>query len=256
MKVKAINNENYCGLSDHELRAYPKWSQIPGDLWGGIVLSFIVALCLQWGTTGGAILIAYLTPVKGLGCRSGGYLLYGTNATIVFFLLSASSFFSHSTMLRFQEERQPPPQPAATLVNGGANGNNIAMAPLRRHTSNNNFSPTGGSTPGRPWLRYVPVRGLAAFTRYAGKTLAVLNTFFLIAISLFEFTGGFDNCWCQADTLSLGQNGWITLFKLAPDLKEAASLPWGLGITLSIVICMVSYGIFWASMYKDNAAHD
>lgn len=243
LQGSAENTEAYCGLDQREIFAYPEWSQIPGSLWAGIVVSAFVATLLQWGTTGAAIMIAYLTPVVGLGCRSGGYLLYGITATVVWVLLTVSSFFSHSAMLRFQRKKQK----AANGINS-VNGS-YQMGPTVRTASNTAF---GTSAIPQSSLRtawdIIPVQVLAAVTRYAGKTLAVANTFFLIAISLFEFTGGFDNCWCKSDALSLGQTGWIVLFKLAPDLKQAASVPWGTGIALSVFICMLSYGVFWVSM--------
>jgi hypothetical protein len=55
----------------------------------------IVATILQWGTTGAAILMVYNTPVIGLGCESGGYLIYGLAATLVWSLLVLSAYLSH-----------------------------------------------------------------------------------------------------------------------------------------------------------------
>jgi len=54
----------------------------------------IMATILQWGTTGAAILMAYNTPVIGLGCESGGYLIYGLLATLVWALLVFSAYLS------------------------------------------------------------------------------------------------------------------------------------------------------------------
>lgn len=55
----------------------------------------LMAAFLQWGTTGAAVLLAYQTPVVGLGCVSGAYLLYGVAATLVWALLVLSAFLSH-----------------------------------------------------------------------------------------------------------------------------------------------------------------
>ncbi|KAK4451197.1 hypothetical protein QBC34DRAFT_401507 [Podospora aff. communis PSN243] len=54
-----------------------------------------------------AIIIAYmyLTDVKGLGCRSGSYVIYGIAGTVAFLLLFASTIFSHAAMLKIQEQR-------------------------------------------------------------------------------------------------------------------------------------------------------
>ena len=256
----ASQTEAYCGLDQRNIYAYPEWSEIPGHIWFGLVLSIVLSLFLQWGTTGAAIMIAYLTPTKGLGCRSGGYLVYGINATVSWILLAISSLFSHSAMLRYQREKQE----STPNVSGSAmtpldindetaeptNGFNEAISMGRiRHASNTSFttSPRSRLTHRTLWDS-VPVRGLAAMTRYAGKTLAVLNAMYLIAISMFEFTGGFNTCWCKSDALGLGEKGWVVLFKTAIDLKQAASLPWGAGVALSVAVCLVSFGIFWGGM--------
>ncbi|KAJ7916191.1 hypothetical protein B0H13DRAFT_1998538 [Mycena leptocephala] len=75
---------------------YPK----PRSRWGpGVVSRFLLAaflaLSLTWGTTGAAILVAFFTPTKGLACRSGSYLIYGVNSTLVWILLVTSSVLAH-----------------------------------------------------------------------------------------------------------------------------------------------------------------
>lgn len=55
----------------------------------------VVAGFLQWGTTGAAVLLAYQTPVVGLGCVSGAYLLYGLGATLVWIFLVFPALLSH-----------------------------------------------------------------------------------------------------------------------------------------------------------------
>ena len=252
--------EAYCGLDrpDREIYAYPEWSEIPSEIWIGIGFSAMVALILQWGTTGAALMIAYLTPTKGLGCRSGAYLLYGTNATVAWSLLAVSSLFSHSAMLRYQSEKQKQPlaNARAAQANGTAFHSNGTVRPV------NNMIPLGllgssvqSSSSSQPrrnisaaiW-NLVPVRGLAAVTRYFGKFLAVANAFFIVAVSLFQFTGGFDNCWCKSDTVGLQNSGWVVLFKTAHDLEQAASLQWGMGLMLSFLVCVCTFGAFWGGM--------
>lgn len=88
-------------------------------LTGQYLIATFVALILQWGTTGAAILIAYKsvispilsfialllssgssltfprsTPVIGLGCESGSYLLYGSMSTLSWALLTLSAYLS------------------------------------------------------------------------------------------------------------------------------------------------------------------
>lgn len=87
--------------------------------------------------------------------------------------------------------------------------------------------------------------GLAVSLRYFGKLLAFCNTLWLIASSLMEFTGGFDNCWCKGNYVGLGKQGWVVLFKGSNDLAAAARLPWGGGLAFTLFVCLASYTIFF-----------
>lgn len=55
---------------------------------------------VQWGTTGAAVAIAYLTDTKGLGCRSGSYLIYGVASTAAFLCLVMSAVCSRHALRR------------------------------------------------------------------------------------------------------------------------------------------------------------
>ena len=66
----------------------------------------------------------------------------------------------------------------------------------------------------------------AALTRWLGKLLAILNTAWIVITSLIEFVGGFNNCWCMANTPGLGASGFVVIFKGASDLARDAQLPW------------------------------
>ncbi|KAF9461781.1 hypothetical protein BDZ94DRAFT_1262981 [Collybia nuda] len=64
------------------------------DVWSRIFLASILALSLQWGTTGAAIVAVWFTPTSGLGCRSGSYILYGGLSTVIWMMLVLSSILS------------------------------------------------------------------------------------------------------------------------------------------------------------------
>lgn len=53
----------YCGLDSIQLKAYPAWSSVPPEVYRRIVAASLVALFLQWGTTGSSIMIAYVCAV-------------------------------------------------------------------------------------------------------------------------------------------------------------------------------------------------
>ncbi|KAJ6559729.1 hypothetical protein B0H19DRAFT_1145688 [Mycena capillaripes] len=97
---------NCCKLREHEdLWAFTAWSELPGDVIKHMWMAALVALFLQWGTTGAAVFVAYSTPAVGIGCRSGSYLIYGVAATLSWVILVLSHLLSHSAMQRL--ERNP-----------------------------------------------------------------------------------------------------------------------------------------------------
>ncbi|KAM6492620.1 hypothetical protein JOM56_012344 [Amanita muscaria] len=76
---------------DHANRKRDEW----WDLILIIATSIILAVLLQWGTIGAAILSQYMTPTIGLSCWSGSHLLYAILATVVWLLAFVSSIFAH-----------------------------------------------------------------------------------------------------------------------------------------------------------------
>ena len=81
---------------------------------------------------------------------------------------------------------------------------------------------------------------LAVLTRVLGKLLASANAIFVIATSIMQFTGLFDNCWCDACIPSLGKaNGWVVLFASDVQLFRASKSSWVGGVFMAIVAGMV-----------------
>ncbi|KAL1733036.1 hypothetical protein EV714DRAFT_205487 [Schizophyllum commune] len=101
--------EAYCGKRP----STPHW--VPG-VWTRIVVASGLALMLQWGATGSAILNIILTPTKGLGCRSGAYLLYGVIATVIWFSMVLSSVLVHVSSKPAKSAPSKPRQYIATLA--------------------------------------------------------------------------------------------------------------------------------------------
>ncbi|KIL56921.1 hypothetical protein M378DRAFT_133577 [Amanita muscaria Koide BX008] len=77
-----------CKLEDDRSHFY--------DIFRIYMISTLLAVFLQWGTTGAAIMAIYLTPTRGFGCRSASFLLYGVLSTIVWLLLVISSVLANS----------------------------------------------------------------------------------------------------------------------------------------------------------------
>ena len=256
--------EAYCGLEGRPIWAYPEFGDL--DLvWRDIAVASGVAMLVQWGTTGMAVMIAFLTQVMGLGCHSASYLLYGVLATASWFLLASSTMLSHAVMLQFQrvvqkeplvERRHRAPQDATT--------DSIPLSPLataQTHTpsgppqsqsfptdSRGAHSGSDHEDPARP-PPPLPrgtkaLRVAAVLTRWAGKFLAAINALWVVVISLLEVTGGFDNCWCRSNQISLGEAGWIILFRTTEELARTERTPVAVGVAMSVVVCGVSLAVF------------
>ena len=67
----ASQYHSFCGFDDQPsiLENYPSWGAIPKKLWRHIIVASLMALFVQWGTTGPSLLIGLRTPTAGLGCE-------------------------------------------------------------------------------------------------------------------------------------------------------------------------------------------
>jgi hypothetical protein len=254
LKGDVLAVSRYCGLAHNtrnpdgpaiepeQTNEYPSWNQLDSAFYQRIVVAVLIALYVQWGTTSAAIIIAYLTEVVGLGCRSGGYILYGVLATLAFFFLFLSSIFSHAAMLRHEvlqidgvenlyERREKLNQVSSEEQSIASFG----KGDLRR----------SGVRPRRLTIGHKTLRVCAVLTRLLGRLLAVANTIWIILSSIWELVGFYNNCWCDATYLSKGVGGWVILFIKTSDMATAAAAPWAGGVFLSVFVGATSCAVFW-----------
>ena len=78
-----------------EGQAAPKKPVFATKVFWRVLAATLLALGLQWGTTGASILIHLMTPPKGMGCRAVTFTVYGIAATVAFWLLLLSSMLAH-----------------------------------------------------------------------------------------------------------------------------------------------------------------
>ncbi|KAH8822277.1 hypothetical protein DL96DRAFT_1470755 [Flagelloscypha sp. PMI_526] len=202
-----------CGFEDGELEMFSKRRSHVRASWH-MFSAALIALFLQWGTTTAGIVVAYLTPMVGLGCRSGSFLLYGLLATLAWAVLVVASELSY-TVMSYHEHQIIPSTSGVYL----------------------------------PW-RIKIYTALAIALRFFGKILVVLNAGWLIAFSIMEDLGFFQNCWCQTDALQYKMSGWTPVFKAAIDLRGTASGVWSGGFAMSIAICILVGGFFHLSLQR------
>ncbi|KAF8847427.1 hypothetical protein BDZ45DRAFT_754919 [Acephala macrosclerotiorum] len=86
----------YLRIDVARITAYPEWKEIGRHQWVRLILANIFGLVVQWGTTGPAIWVMYWSPPVGLGCDSGGLLIYGVGATLSWLLLTLGSLVNLS----------------------------------------------------------------------------------------------------------------------------------------------------------------
>ncbi|KAH0427528.1 hypothetical protein CcaCcLH18_09593 [Colletotrichum camelliae] len=201
----------------YEYSSLDELSDAKPIFWKNVAVSILMGVLIQWGTTMLAFILAFETVVKGLGCRSGSYLIYGVLSTAACIFLLISAALSHVTMReyerkRFEEGRENQLGPGAHIC-----------------------------------------RVFAVFFRLIGWFLLVANTIWLLLISIWELIGFFDSCYCASTELSKKEAGWILLFKGTDALKEDAQAAWGVGIGLGFVLIFVAIAVFYlASRHKHD----
>jgi hypothetical protein len=168
-------------------------------------LASALALMLQWGTAGAALIQAWYTPtrgenftvlfpscllitVTGLGCRSASYLFYAVLSTIVWMMLVTSSILTHyASTTQYpseghairegkakDEERQVKDEERQALLKGKA----------VRHRS--------------------IARRASIILRRLGKIVAAFNSVWAVVVCVCQFGNVFDNCFCNSSVFSLG----------------------------------------------------
>lgn len=243
----------YCGLASkvtnaagttivpEQITEYPQWKQLDSSFYQRIIFAMAIAAYVQWGITTTAIIIAYLTEVTGLGCRSGSYLLYGVLATLAFFFLFLSSMFSHAAMLRHEEAHIS----SNDNMHGRGEKQGLNQTDAQGLKSSKRRSSRGGDNHNKLTFSHNMLRFCAVITRVFGRTLAIVNTIWIFLSTLWELVGFYNNCWCDSVSLSKGPAGWILLFVEPSELATAATAPWAGSVFLSVFVGATSCGLFW-----------
>ncbi len=98
---------------------------------------------------------------------------------------------------------------------------------------------------------------LAVVTRLVGKSLAAVNAIFLVASSIFQFTGLYDNCWCDACVPSLGREaGWVVLFASDTEIAAASKSAWIGGVSMSVLSAVLAACFFFLSRGDEIFKHN
>ncbi|KAL1672466.1 hypothetical protein EV122DRAFT_294853 [Schizophyllum commune] len=211
-------------------RPAPHWTQ---GLWKRVAVASALAMLLQWGTTGSAILDIIYTPARGLGCRSGAYVLYGVVATMVWVLMLLSSILTHYSIA----PTATPTRPSDTLYEMVHNRSNSGSSSTRLLEQT--------PYPGDPTPRPISALFAKSFRR-AGKMLAAANTCFVIVTCAFQFANVYDSCYCNSSALGLGSKAY-TIIDYSKELAAIHKTQgiWVASLTLGIGSVLTFLGAIW-----------
>ena len=191
-------------------------------------------------------MMAYLTPTVGLGCRSGGYLIYGIGATVSWVLIICSFLLSHTVSLRYQDiymGRRP-------LVSKEENGD--------PEDAGESQDPETFNLPShRRTLWHSTLAFLTVATRFTGKFIAALNACWVVMSAMLEFTGVYSSCWCETDADVFGNRGWVVLFATSQTFRTTCLSFWVGGVIFSFAVCAVAYvGFLFGCKRSDIDEYD
>jgi len=166
--------EEYCRpLRAREIRS--RWGP---NVFSRMAIASSLAMALQWGTAGSAIVVAWFTPTIGLGCRSASYIVYAVLSTIVWILLVSSSILTHYA----------------------------TMEPLNHWEQ-----------PVKDWIIRA-ARLTSIFLRRLGKTIATLNSIWIFISCMFQLSNSYDRCYCNGDVFWLQGRAYNVIQLVADDL--------------------------------------
>jgi len=184
----------YCRPSSHN-HARHMWG-LP--IYARITIASLAALMLQWCTAGAAVLIMFNTPTRGLGCRSGSYLVYALASTLVWFMMVLSSLFAHYADLQ--------PDSKTSLKR-------VIRSRLEANQS----------------------RQLSVTLNTSGKVLATLNTFWVLCCSTLQFANVFDTCYCNSSVTGLGVDKAFNVLLLTREDRTYVAGVWEGGVIMTLV---------------------
>ncbi|THU93307.1 hypothetical protein K435DRAFT_820294 [Dendrothele bispora CBS 962.96] len=205
----AMQVQEYCQYYPTMQRRY-RWGS---GVWSRIFVASLMALFLQWGTTGAALVIVILTPTQGLGCRSAAYLAYATISTLIWGLLLLSTVLAHYSTF------------TATYTNSES-------AMLMDDRSHDHES-----------LRLrIAVDLSIAFRRFA-TVLAGLNALGILLTNIFQFSGFFDRCYCNSSVFGHGTKSAYNVISFQANDVSTMRQAWIGGVILAVGSATVFVGV-------------
>jgi len=184
-------------------------------------------------------MIGYLTPTVGLGCRSGGYLIYGCAATFSWLLFLISSLLSHNVSLRYQKIYD---DPQARFISRRDHGEEAELL-TREQQSAQDFESIDISDHRRSTGLSI-LACLTVVTRNSGKLIAATNSFWVVISAILEYAGVYDSCWCETNSDVRG-NHWVVLFATEQVFQTVSRPFWIGGVIFAYLVAVLAYLAFY-----------
>ncbi|KAL8716428.1 MAG: hypothetical protein Q9220_000335 [cf. Caloplaca sp. 1 TL-2023] len=188
------------------------------------------SICIIGGSISGAFVLSYFTPTVGLGCRSGGYLIY--------FLIALTLLVIELAVWRVTHH--PNNTPDDIVAHLGSD--------LERHLSSYGQRSTQQTIPQRihkiiSWLRRLTFRNVTK--KAIIIPLEIANTFWLAYIVFAQTLGSYQTCDCMSSNWS-SLGGYLDFETYQYYTDHGIYLTWRIatGVSLLVMTLGLSYIAF------------
>ncbi|KAH8831675.1 hypothetical protein DL96DRAFT_1588623 [Flagelloscypha sp. PMI_526] len=191
-----------------------------------IVFASFMAVALQSCVTAAAVIAFWYTPAAGIGCRSIIYITHGGLSIVVWMIMLLSSHLANFAENHAEIERHDRDE---TISFGSSSSTEFQGISSSQASSNSiqirtrQAQPTTGAAPVEleekkedhvPALSYMikftpPLQRLhprarfySILLRVTGKSIAFFNSFIFVGVTILQFSGQLDSCYCQSFSVS------------------------------------------------------
>ena len=184
------------------------------------IWQIVSSIAIVGGSVGGAFVLSYWTPTVGLGCRSGGYMVFMTIALGLFglemffwWLIAEGSLSSEDLISRFGTNLE--------RKLSRAESNEWVAVQIRRLVS---------------WWKNTNTRD--RIEALILRPAEVVNSAWLAYIVLAQTFGIYVNCRCMASVWG-GRGGYLDFESYAYYRGHGVTYYWGIGTALSLLVMTV-----------------
>ncbi|KAL8799579.1 MAG: hypothetical protein Q9182_005790 [Xanthomendoza sp. 2 TL-2023] len=185
-----------------------------------MVWQILASLLIIGGSVGGAFVLSWYTPTVGLGCRTGGYLIYFIIALALLVIEMVVWWLTHETT-------HTPDDHVARLGRGlekrVSSFGHVRRRPTTRQAMRKAFR----------WLQSLTLRDVILNSII--RPLEVANTGWLTYTVFAQTLGAFQTCDCMASTWT-GEGGYIDFETYQYYAAHGVYLTWGLATALSLLV--------------------